>query len=53
MFNNLKEKIGGYTNRLFSFMKEKISKIKDLFTKETLLKMKDVNGKYFSINLGI
>ena len=37
MFNNLKEKIGGYTNRLFSFMKEKISKIKDLFTKENLL----------------
>ena len=26
MFNNLKEKIGGYINRLFSFMKEKISK---------------------------
>ena len=45
MFNNLKEKIGGYINRLFSFMKEKISKIKDLFTKENLLKMKDFFNK--------
>lgn len=45
MFNNLKEKMGGYKNRLFSFMKEKISKIKDLFTKENLLKMKDFFNK--------
>ena len=45
MFNNLKEKMGGYKNRLFSFMKEKLSKIKDLFTKENLLKMKDFFNK--------
>jgi hypothetical protein len=48
MFNNLKKKMGGNKNRLFSFMKEKLSKIKDLCTKENLLKMKDFLNKDIS-----
>lgn len=40
MFNSLKEKIGGYLNRLFSFGKEITSKVKDLLKKENLLKIK-------------
>ena len=34
MFNKMKEKIGGYINRLFSFKKEDLSKIKEKLFKE-------------------
>ena len=40
MLNKIKEKIGG-VNRLFSFKKENISKIKGWFKKENLSKIKD------------
>lgn len=41
MFHKIKEKIGGYINRLFSFKKEDLLKIKDLFKKETFSKIKE------------
>ena len=41
MLNKMKEKIGGYINRLFSFKKESLSKIKECFKKENLLKLKE------------
>ena len=37
----MKEKIGGYINRLFSFKKESLSKIKECFKKENLLNAKE------------
>ena len=38
MLNKIKDKIGGYINRLSSFKKEDLSKIKDWFKKENLFK---------------
>ncbi len=38
MFNKIKEKMGGYINRLFSFKKEDLSKLKDWFKKENIFK---------------
>ena len=40
MLNKIKEKMGGFINRLFSLKQEKLSKIKDLFKKENLSKIK-------------
>lgn len=45
MFNKIKEKMGGYLNRLFSFGKENLSKVKDLFNKENLFKVKGYFNK--------
>ena len=41
MFYKIKEKIGGYINRLFSFIKENRLKIKEGFKKEKLIKIKE------------
>ena len=38
MLNKIKEKMGGYINRLFSFIKENLSKVKDWLKKENLFK---------------
>ena len=45
MFNKIKEKMGGYLNRLFSFGKDILSKVKDLFNKENLFKVKGYFNK--------
>ena len=45
MFSKIKEKMGGYKNRLFSFGKEILYKVRDLIKKENLLKIKGYFNK--------
>lgn len=45
MFSKIKEKMGGYINRLFSFGKEILYKVRDLIKKENLLKIKGYFNK--------
>lgn len=50
MLNKMKEKIGGYINRLFSFGKECLSKIIECFKKKSLIKVKDYFKKENLLN---